>query len=51
MKKMVGFRNTAVHQYQGLNLDIIKAVITSGLDDLLDFTQSIIKHHKPQNPL
>jgi uncharacterized protein YutE (UPF0331/DUF86 family) len=51
MKNMVGFRNTAVHQYQGLNLDIVKAVIMSGLDDLLDYTQSIIEHHKLQNPL
>jgi uncharacterized protein YutE (UPF0331/DUF86 family) len=51
MKNMVGFRNTAVHQYQGLNLDIVRAVIISGLDYLLDFTQSIIEHHKLQNPL
>jgi uncharacterized protein YutE (UPF0331/DUF86 family) len=50
MKNMVGFRNTAIHQYQGLNLEIIKAVIISGLGDLLDFTQSIIEHHKRQNP-
>ena len=51
MKKMVGFRNTAVHQYQGLNLEIVITVITNGLDDLLGFTQSIIEHHKRQNPI
>jgi len=46
MKKMVGFRNTAIHQYQGLNLEIVKTVIMVGLDDLLDFTQSIIRHYR-----
>jgi uncharacterized protein YutE (UPF0331/DUF86 family) len=46
----VGFRNTAVHLYQGLNLDIVTAVIISGLDDLLNFTQSIIEHQR-QNPI
>ena len=51
MRKMVGFRNTAIHQYQGLNLEIVKSVIVYGLDDLLDFTQSIIEHHKTKNPI
>ena len=35
MAKMVGFRNTAVHDYQALNLDIVKAIITLHLDDFL----------------
>ena len=49
MKSMVGFRNTAVHQYQYLNIDIVEAIITSGLDDLTHFTDSVIAYlrHNP----
>jgi uncharacterized protein YutE (UPF0331/DUF86 family) len=34
---MVHFRNTIIHEYKRMNLDIVKAVITSGLDDLIAF--------------
>lgn len=37
MLAMVGFRNTAVHDYQGLNLTIINAIVQSHLDRFLDF--------------
>jgi len=37
LKKMVGFRNLAVHQYRDLDLDILDAVIRINLDDLLAF--------------
>ncbi|MBI5190914.1 MAG: DUF86 domain-containing protein [Nitrospirae bacterium] len=40
---MVGFRNIAVHEYQTLDLDIVEDVIKSGLNDLLDFTDIIVK--------
>ena len=39
MAKMVGFRNTAVHDYQALNLDIVQAIITLHLDDFLAFSR------------
>ena len=39
MKAMVGLRNVVVHQYQDLDLDIIKAVIRDHLDDLSDFAR------------
>jgi uncharacterized protein YutE (UPF0331/DUF86 family) len=38
---MVGFRNTAVHQYTELDLDIVEWVITQGLDDVLALTAAI----------
>jgi len=41
LKKMVGFRNLAVHQYRELDLDILEAVIRTNLDDLLAFAQAI----------
>jgi len=41
MKKMVGFRNTVVHQYTKIDLAIVGAVIVRGLDDLLAFADKI----------
>lgn len=41
MKKMVGFRNIAVHQYRDLSPDIVAAVIDSDLDDLLEFAARV----------
>ncbi|GIK47486.1 MAG: DUF86 domain-containing protein [Hyphomonadaceae bacterium] len=38
LMRMVGFRNLAVHQYQKLDLAIVRAVIEKNLDDLLDFS-------------
>jgi len=39
LKRMVGFRNIAVHDYQRLNLDIVRAILQRQLDDLLAFAQ------------
>jgi uncharacterized protein YutE (UPF0331/DUF86 family) len=41
LKKMVGFRNLAVHQYRDLDIAIVEAVIAKNLDDLLEFAQLI----------
>jgi len=40
LKRMVGFRNVAVHDYQHLSLDIVRAIIERHLDDLLAFARS-----------
>ncbi|MDC7234624.1 MAG: DUF86 domain-containing protein [Spirochaetales bacterium] len=40
--KMTGFRNTAIHQYQKLNLSIVKSIIEKGLQDLIRFTEYMI---------
>ena len=42
MKGMVGFRNLAVHQYTELDLDIVEAILTTELDDLLLFADIIL---------
>jgi uncharacterized protein YutE (UPF0331/DUF86 family) len=39
MARMVGFRNVAVHDYQRLNLDIVKAIIVERLDDFAAFAR------------
>lgn len=42
MKRMVGFRNIAVHDYQELLLPITASVITEHLDEFLRFTAAIL---------
>jgi len=44
LKRMVGYRNIAVHDYQALQLPITVAVIEKHLDDFLVFSQKIIRH-------
>lgn len=39
--KMVGFRNLVVHQYAEVDMQIVEAVIVSGLDDVLAFGDAI----------
>ncbi len=39
MKRMVGFRNVAVHDYQRMNLAIVKAIIERHLGDLRAFAR------------
>ncbi|MCW5941572.1 MAG: DUF86 domain-containing protein [Fimbriimonadaceae bacterium] len=38
MARMVGFRNTVVHQYREVDLGIVESVLTKELDQLLAFT-------------
>ncbi len=43
LQKMVGFKNIAVHDYQALDIDILKSIITLHLGDFQLFYQEIIK--------
>lgn len=43
LKRMVGFRNIAVHEYDKLNFDIVKAIITQRLDDFLQFGRLVLR--------
>lgn len=42
MKRMVGFRNIAVHEYQSLQLPITVNVIEHHLDDFLAFSKAML---------
>jgi uncharacterized protein YutE (UPF0331/DUF86 family) len=42
MKRMVGFRNVAVHEYQTLQLPITVNIITQHLDEFLQFSRSML---------
>ncbi len=43
MVSMVGFRNIAIHDYQNLDLAVLKAILTDHLKDLEDFSLSVLK--------
>lgn len=43
LKPMVGFRNIAVHDYQAINLDIIKVIIGKHLGDFKEFIYEVNK--------
>lgn len=44
MKKMVGFRNIAVHGYQSLLLPITVSIITTHLDEFLAFSKAALTY-------
>jgi len=43
LKKMVGFRNIAVHDYQRLLLPVTVSVITQHLDEFLDYSCALLR--------
>ncbi|MCK5767426.1 MAG: DUF86 domain-containing protein [Candidatus Atribacteria bacterium] len=43
LKAMIGFKNIAIHNYQKINLKIIQAIVEKDLEDLLHFTDVILK--------
>lgn len=43
MHGLVGFRNTAIHNYKKLDLDIVEAVIQKHLADFQDLTRRILQ--------
>jgi uncharacterized protein YutE (UPF0331/DUF86 family) len=43
LKKMVHFRNVVIHQYQKMDIEIVKSVIKSDLDNLVAFTEKVME--------
>jgi len=43
MEAMVGFRNIAIHNYQALDPEIMKAILQERLPDLEDFSAAILR--------
>jgi uncharacterized protein YutE (UPF0331/DUF86 family) len=42
LKRMVGFRNIAVHDYESLQLPITIRIIETHLDEFLDYSQTLL---------
>lgn len=45
LKRMVGFRNIAVHDYQSLQIPITVRIIESHLDEFLHYSKALLQHH------
>ncbi len=43
MKRMVGFRNIAVHDYQSIQTDILLSILDKHLDDFQGFAQEVMQ--------
>lgn len=44
LKRMVGFRNIPVHDYQALQLPILVAIIEKHLEEFLQYSQTLLLH-------
>ncbi|HDQ13232.1 MAG TPA: DUF86 domain-containing protein [Sediminispirochaeta sp.] len=44
LKKMIGFRNTVIHEYQTVNMEIVRTIITEDTADLIRFTELLLPH-------
>ncbi len=43
LKKSVGFRNIAVHNYSAINWQVVHAIIAGHLQDFTDFAQAVMR--------
>lgn len=48
LKRMVGFRNIAVHDYESLQLPITIRIIETHLDEFLDYSQTLLRKEASQ---
>ena len=43
LRRMVGFRTVAIHEYHRLNLDIVRSIVLEPLGDFLEFTRLLLR--------
>jgi uncharacterized protein YutE (UPF0331/DUF86 family) len=48
LRKMVGFRNIAVHQYEAIDPAIVESIVTSRLGDLRAFVAAVLSFFQVQ---
>ena len=48
LKRMIGFRNIAIHEYQSLQHEITVKIITNHLDEFLQFTTEVLTKNSDQ---
>lgn len=44
LRKMVGFRNIAVHEYETISTEILKSILRHHLKDLEEFYMSVLRY-------
>ena len=47
MQRMVGFRNIAIHEYQRLDIEVLKKILTDHLEDLVQYMQAVLGAYPP----
>lgn len=45
LRKMVGFRNIAVHEYESINIDVLKSILVYDLKVLEEFYMSVLRYY------
>ena len=45
MRRMVGFRNVAVHAYEEVDAKVVEAIVDRHLDDVRDFARAIVARY------
>ena len=43
LQTMVGFRNIAVHDYQKMNVEVLRSILDRRLDDFRDFCRALLQ--------
>ncbi len=46
MESMAGFRNIAIHDYQAIDMDILKSILIKHLKDIEDFYTTLLLYFK-----
>jgi uncharacterized protein YutE (UPF0331/DUF86 family) len=46
LKKSVGFRNIAVHNYDAINWDIVHSIVDLHLKDFSEFAKAVVAWHE-----
>ena len=41
LRKAVGFRNIAIHNYEAINWEVVYSIVTERLSDFVDFARAI----------
>lgn len=49
MQRMVGFRNIAIHDYQEIDPEILKSILTKNLSDFETFYKQVLKQLHAKN--
>jgi len=45
LRKMIGFRNIAVHEYDTINVEILKSIVRYNLKEIEEFYVSILRYY------
>ncbi len=49
LKKSVGFRNIAVHNYEAINWQIVHSIVSMHLSDFSEFARAVAKWERPKS--